>query len=138
MTDKFRLPSMSHKFKFQAVGKESNINWVGDFEYQRPSIGERGQIDRLRASLNGDLSTIDVTTDDLHSAMAHLRYTLKKFPDWWRDSQFGASLYDTNIILDLYKECASFERDWQKRVSGGNPDDVSTEKESSGDSVGAE
>jgi len=100
MKKQYGLPSMDHKFSIQVIGDESGINWVGDFLYRRPTLYERTTIDVLRARLNGDLVTIDADVRAFNEAYAHLRWTLKEYPDWWKESDFGGALYDANVLLE--------------------------------------
>jgi len=125
MLDKsYKLPNMEHKFKIQSVGKDTGLNWVGEFTYRRPTLSERGQIDTMRARLNGDLKTVAPEITYLHSALAHLRFTLQDYPKWWEDSDFGASLFDGNVVMDIYTECISFETKWREKVMGGDSKEV--------------
>jgi hypothetical protein len=112
------------KIKIQTVGDESGINWVGEFLYRRANLKERAGIKVLEAQLNGDLTTVDLETRAYNEAIAHLRFTLHEFPDWWKDSDYGGKLYDTNIILELYKATLQFEAEWREKVSGGNAEAV--------------
>lgn len=121
MQKKFAMPSMEKKFHLEVVGEESGINWVGDFLYRRPNLSERSLIESLKRRLNGDLATIDPDIDSLNEAMAHLRWTLKEYPDWWKDSNFGMSLYDTNVVIEIYNKCVEFEAEWRSRTSGKDP-----------------
>lgn len=124
MAKKYALPNMEHTFKIQVVGKESGLNWSGEFKYRRPTLGLRGQIDVMRVRLNQDLRTIDQETDLIHTALAHLRYTLVESPEWWKESDYGGDLYDSNVVVDVYTKCMDFEKEWAKKVHGGEPEEV--------------
>lgn len=118
MKQSFKLPNMEHKFKIQLLGEESRINWVGDFTYRRPTLQERAMIDVMRSKLNGDLRTIDPDTNAYNEALAHLRFTLKEYPEWWKDADLGGSLYDANVILEIYGKCMEFEASWREKTFG--------------------
>ena len=120
----YKLPSMEHQFEISVLGSESHINWTGKFNYKRPTIAERGQIEAMACRLNNDLMTIDPDIAVLHRALAHLRYTLKDFPEWWKESDMGGSLYDTNIITEIYKKCIDFEDEWREKILSGKPENV--------------
>ena len=128
MQKKYQLPNMQFKFKIQAIGEESGLNWVGDFVYQRPTLKERAMIEVMRARLNGDLVTIDPDIAAYNEAIAHLRWTLKETPDWWKELDFGSQLYDANIILDIYNKCMLFEVEWKNKTHGGDPAQVEAGK----------
>ena len=135
MKKEYKLPNMDFKVHIQMVGAESGINWVGDFVYRRPNLQERGMIDVMRTRLNGDLLTLDPDVSAFHEALAHLRFTIKEYPEWWSDCGFGASLYDANIIVELYNKCMEFEANWKKKVHGENPKVVEAGNENKEPSV---
>lgn len=115
-----KLPPMEHSFEIQVQGNESGINWVGKFKYKRPSLGARSRIDVMRTRLNGDLDGLSQEVRDFNEAIAHLRYTLEDFPDWWRDSAFGLDLYDGNVVSEIYNKIMDFEDEWKKKIFGGD------------------
>jgi hypothetical protein len=125
MNKKYTLPQMELRFSIQMVGEESEINWAGDFMYRRPNLRERGMIEVMRTRLNGDLTTLDPDTAAFNEAISHLRFTIKEFPDWWKETDYGGSLYDGNVVLELFSKCMEFEVNWRKKVHGGDAEEVS-------------
>jgi hypothetical protein len=124
MKKDMKLPDMEHKFHIQLVGEETKLNWTGDFLFRRPTLRERGMIEVLKTRLNNDLLTIDPEIAAYNEATAYLRFTLREYPDWWKDSDMGGSLYDANVILEIYNKCIEFEARWREKVYGGRPADV--------------
>lgn len=124
MKKKHVLPNMEYRFKIQMVGEESQINWVGEFLYRRPSLRERSAIDALRARLNADLRTLNEDTVALNECLSLLRMTLKEYPEWWKDSDFGGDLYDANIVIEIHNKCMAWEAEWRKKLMGGKPEEV--------------
>jgi hypothetical protein len=124
-----KLPNMEHKFNIQVTGEESKVTFVGDFVFKRPTLRERAMIDVMRARLGGDLLTVDPETRAFNDAIAFLRFTLKEYPDWWKDSDFGHNLYDGNVILAVHENCMKFEAEWREKVYGKvqEPEVVSAE-----------
>jgi hypothetical protein len=118
MEKSFKLPPMEHRFSINVQGEESQVNYMGDFLYKRPTIGEKSLIDQMRARLNGDLRTIDDNVALNNEALSYLRFTLKEFPDFWKESQFGFNLVDENVLLEIYNKVVQFEADWRKKVYG--------------------
>ena len=112
------LPSMEHKFSIQVVGENTKMNWVGPFTYHRPTIGKTTEIEVTRARMSGDLATVHQDVGDQLYVLAFLRSTLIDFPEWWRESDFGASLYDPNVIFEVFNECLEFEASWREKVHG--------------------
>jgi hypothetical protein len=135
---KYTLPDMEHSFEIQTKGEESQVNWVGKFLYKRPNLRERAAIDVMFRRLNGDLVSLDPDVQALNEALSFLRFTLKSYPDWWKDSDFGGAIYDANVIFEVYSKCMNFEADWRKKVMGGNPEDVRLEDENTATKLSSE
>jgi hypothetical protein len=124
MEQKYSLPDMTFKFKIQVKGSESGVNWVGDFKYRRPALGARTRIDVMRARLSGDLESLDPQVILFNEAIAHLRFTLEEYPDWWKETGFGIDLYDGNVVSEVFNRCMDFEKDWKTRIHGGDAKSV--------------
>lgn len=114
----YKLPSMEYRFDINVLGDDSRINFYGGFLYKRPTIGEKSLIDQMRARLNGDLRTIDENVALNNEALSYLRFTLREYPDFWKESQFGFNLIDENVLLEIYNKVVLFEAEWRKKVYG--------------------
>ena len=120
----YKLPSMEYRFEINIQGEESKVNYMGSFLYKRPSIGQKTLIEQMKSRLNGGLP--NGINEDIalnNEAMAYLRFTLVEYPDFWKDSQFGFSLMDENVLLEIYNKVVLFEAEWRKKVYG-EPDGV--------------
>ena len=126
---KYSLPDMSHSFKIDVIGNESGKNWTGEFVYHRPTLGDRSRIDQMRARLSGDLDSLSQEVDEFNQSISHLRFTLKKFPEWWVESNYGLDLYDGNVISEVYNRCLDYETKFLDRVNSGEPKDVEVKDE---------
>lgn len=126
---KFLLPNMELTFNIQVVGDETKIPWVGDFTYRRPNLKERALIDVMWKKMNGDLTTIDPDTFAYNEAISHLRFTLKEYPDWWKEADYGGNLYDANVILAIYAKVLEFENKWREKAFGGKAESVEAGKD---------
>jgi len=125
----YQLPNMELKFEIQMVGEETGLNWAGKFLYRRPTLGERAQIDVMKARLNNDLKTVDIDTTAFHEAISHLRFTIKEYPEWWAELDFGGRMYDPNVVLEIYNKCIEFEAEWRSKVHGGESKTVEPSNE---------
>lgn len=124
MKKKYSLPNMEFTFNVQVTGDETKIPWVGDFTYRRPNLKERAMIDVMWKKMNGDLSTLDADTYAYNEAIAYLRFTLKEFPDWWKEADYGGNLYDANVVLAIYAKALEFEQKWREKTFGGDAEKV--------------
>jgi len=119
---------MEFPFSIQMVGEETGINWVGNFLYRRPTLLDRSRIDSFRVSLNGDLLTLKPEIEEFNKAVSHLRHTLTEAPEWWTEADMGGSLYDGNVVKEIYAKCMEFEKRWKEKVTGGKPEEVEAGK----------
>lgn len=124
MKKEYKLPNMEHKFHVEILGEESKIMWVGDFLYRRPTLKERAMSEVMRARLCGDLLSIDPDIRAFNDAISFLRFTLKEFPDWWKDTDSGSNMYDANVVIEIHNKVMEFEAKWREKVYGGKPEDV--------------
>jgi hypothetical protein len=111
-----KLPSMEYTFSIEIKGSNTGQLKTGKFTYKRPNIGMQSEISKTAAKLNGDLKNLDEDIKFLHHVLSTLRHTLIDSPDWWSDSLFGVELYDTNVILEIYRNTQDFEDEWYQKV----------------------
>lgn len=103
------LPPQEHTFTIDVVGLRSGQAFQGSFTYSRPTLGVSLEIGKTKAFLLGGLS-VDPDTDAVADMIATLRHTLVKYPEWWKESLFGAKLQDLNVLFDIMKNCNEFEK----------------------------
>lgn len=120
------LPSMEKTFTIDVKGSDTGQQFQGTFTYKRPNFRARSNAAKLAARLNEDLKNIDDDTKFMHNVLADLRFSLIETPEWWQQSDFGLNLYDTNVILDIYRVCVEFENAWTEQV-WGNQEKAKTE-----------
>lgn len=122
------LPPMEHTFTVSVEGTETGQKFDGTFTYKRPNLRVKSEISKTAAMLDGGILTLDEDTKFLHSILASLKHTLNKCPDWWKDADFGYELYDVNVILEIYKACSEFEKQWFAKVWEGKDEKKPEEK----------
>lgn len=110
------LPPMEHTFTIKIEGSNTKRMYEGTFTYRRPNIRAQSEIAKTAAKLNEDLKNLEDDTKFLHSIFATLRHTLIESPQWWSESDYGYELYDVNVVLDIYKNCQTFETEWFDKV----------------------
>lgn len=110
------LPSMEHTFPIKVKGSNTGLLYEGTFTYRRPNIRVESEIAKTAAILDGGLKTLDADVKDFHFILAHLKHTLTNFPEWWKDSDCGYELYDSNVVTFIDNKCQEFETNWKKKV----------------------
>ena len=112
------LPAMEHSFSINTEGTDTKQRFTGNFTYKRPNIRLKSDISKMTARLNEDLQNLDEDVAFLHFVLSTLRYTLTNMPDWWKEADYGMDLYDTNVILDIYKAVRKFETSYFEELYG--------------------
>ena len=110
------LPEFEYNFEIDVEGEETKERFKGSFVYARPCIRESSEIAKCKSRLDGGLTNLDSNVDTLHRALAKLRITLKEYPKWWEESDFGMNLYDFNIISEILKRINEFEESFVKKI----------------------
>jgi hypothetical protein len=114
------LPAMELDINFNIEGNVTRKTYSGDFKFRIPNLKARAQADRKRAELNGPIEErfLDPTVANFHTMISYLRFTLVESPKWWRDSDHGYDLYDSNVVSELYSQCTNYENSWMEQVWG--------------------
>jgi len=108
------IPPMIFEFTLDLKGEETQKFFTGNFTYERLTLGERAEVDKMKAKLTEGLTMLPDEVFYFYDMISFLRFGLKSSPDWWKESNYGLKLKDMNIITTLYKECMSFEEKWAK------------------------
>jgi len=114
-----KIPSDKYEFEFKEKGSMTGQEFSGKFIFMVPTIKEITKTGKLEASLNDGLE--DILSSDilnLHAKIAYLRYALIEFPDFWKNSEYGYTLRDMNIVEKLYDICINYENDWLEQIWG--------------------
>ena len=119
------LPAMEHVFTVELKGSGTGQAYAGTFKYKRPTIRIKSDIAKTKAILDGGLE-LDSDMDFIHNVLASLRHTLVEYPEWWTDKDFGFEIdeSDLNVVLDIYKECNEFEKQWFDKVWSDKPSET--------------
>lgn len=113
------LPPMEHTFTLENIkGTDTGQMFSGTFTYKRPNLRAKSEIDKTRARLDEGLANLSDDIVFMHSVLASLRHTIVKSPTWWEEVDFGYELYDSNVILEIWKQCRDFENEYTKKVYG--------------------
>ena len=112
------LPSMEHVFTIDLKGSETGNKFEGTFKYKRPNLRVQSEIAKTQALLNGGIQGLDEDTAFLHMMIANLRHTLTESPQWWKECDYGYELYDSNVIIEIFKQTREFEQNWINTVWG--------------------
>ena len=113
------IPSKDSTFHIEIMGELTKTQYQGEFTCKILNHKGRALVDKHRAFLNGESpNQLELETLTLHHRIAHLRYALTKFPNWWLESDLGYELYDSNVVTEVYGKVMQAEREWYRLVWG--------------------
>ena len=113
------IPDMAYDFTIDVEGSLTKKQYAGDFKCRIPTLKMRAQAELKNAELNRGLEKdIDPSIAQCHYMVSYLRITLTEAPEWWRKSDHGYELYDSNIVSAVYSVVMEFEEKWMKTVWG--------------------
>jgi hypothetical protein len=100
--------------------------YAGKFKYRVPNMGERVDIDTMRAQYTQQITNVSGTGQRVAEALAYLYVTIDAAtaPQWWKDSQGGIELYDFQPLLSLYASARAYEATF---LGGGKAADADSE-----------
>jgi hypothetical protein len=117
------IPFTEKSFQIDVQGNLTKKRYLGDFTCQIPNIKEQCLMKKHEASLNGDMvGFLDPGTINMHKMISHLRFTLKEYPSFWKNSELGYTLRDPNVVKVVYDEVLAFETEWLKAIWGEEED----------------
>jgi hypothetical protein len=111
------LPNNEKTFHIKVQGERSKEWFEGDFTV-KCLLNQAEQIDvALKTDrYNGGSASLPAQYALMNRTIAELEVRVKKGPTWWQESQSGRFLYDTNIVLEVFKESFKAEEAWGKAV----------------------
>lgn len=116
---KHEMPATEMTFQIEVTGEMTKKRFIGEFTCRIPTKKDLCLIDKHRAFLNGEnADQLNPSTLVFHNQIAYLRYVLKEFPKFWRESDLGYALHDGNIVGEVYSKVIDFERQWLREIWG--------------------
>jgi hypothetical protein len=104
-------------FDIKCKGDETEKDYEGLFKAKtKVSIKDRLKEDEFRRSILGvDSQNAGVEASMIASAVAYLAVRLVEFPDWWKASEGGLKLEDSNVLAEVNnKAMAEVAKEYQK------------------------
>ena len=111
------LPNNESTFHFKKQGERSKEWFEGVFTVKcLLNQAEQIQVAIINDRYNGGVSTLPPKYALLNRTLAELEARIVKAPTWWTESQGGKTLYDTDIIFEVFKKAFEAEESWLKKV----------------------
>lgn len=111
------IPSREHTFYFKDKGERTRKTFEGSFTV-RALLTQQEIVDvgMLMDQYNRGSKTLAQGVSLLNRAFAELDVRIIKAPAFWKDSNQGRDLLDTNIVFGLYKAAMDAETEYDKKL----------------------
>ena len=115
------LPDSEHDFVLESDGAFTKAKYSGKFKFRVPNIKASLTEQKKFAELNGtsveeELKKLPEDVLIINSMIAFLHATLVECPEWFKASEYGHDLYDSNILGEIYTKCKAFEREYTEKL----------------------
>lgn len=112
------IPSREHTFYFKDKGERTKKLYEGSFTVKAVlTQQEIVDVGMLLDQYNRGSKTLPQGVALLNRAFAELDVRIVKSPAFWRDSNQGRDLLDTNIVFGIYKSAMDSEEEYDKKLA---------------------
>ncbi len=112
------LPSNEYTFSFKTTGDKTKKVFEGSFTVKcLLTSAEIIEVGLRLDQYNRGSKTLAPGVNLLNRAFAELDVRMIKAPSWWKDSQDGRDLFDTNVVLEVFDRAIEAEAVYDKRVA---------------------
>lgn len=109
------LPSKEKSFAFEYVGETTGKKYEGQFTVLCVlNIGQKHMMELEKTRLMGNYPN---PTDGLAGfavILSNLRAKIINAPEWWNQSNGGASIDDEDALVTLYRKVTEAEVEWKE------------------------
>jgi hypothetical protein len=111
------IPSREHTFFFKDKGERTRKNYEGNFTVKALlTQQEIVDVGMLLDQYSRGSKTLVQGVALLNRAFAELDVRIVKAPAFWKDSNQGRDLLDTNIVFGIYKASMDAESEYDKKL----------------------
>lgn len=111
------IPSREHTFYFKDKGERTRKTFEGTFTVKALlTQQEIVDVGMLLDQYNRGSKTLPQGVALLNRAFAELDVRIVKSPSFWKDSNEGRDLLDTNIVFGIYKAAMDAETEYDKKL----------------------
>lgn len=112
------LPSNEYTFNLDETGERTKRRFDGSFTVKcLLTIDEIVDVGLRMDAYNRGSTSVMPGIQLLNRARAELEVRIQKSPSWWRDSNNGRDLMDTNIILEVFNKALDAEKVYDERIA---------------------
>lgn len=124
---------------FDETGADTGLPYKGDFTVKcaltiqgKHAVAlEKTRLMADTANPSGDLAGIALT-------LSEVRARIISAPEWWTESDNGASLLDENILLRIFDKCMNCENAWHRLIKSSAEEAKKAEEKAAADAIKAQ
>jgi hypothetical protein len=111
------LPSKERTFDFEHVGEDTGKKYDGRFTVLCSlNIGQKHALELEKTRLLGNYANPTDGLAGLSIILANLRAKIVDAPEWWKQSNGGASVEDESALVVLYRKVQEAEFEWKEEL----------------------
>lgn len=111
------LPGNEFTFPFKCKGEVSGQWFEGDFTVCCClTNAEQSEVAIRTDRYSAGSKTLPEQFKLNNRVFAELDMRIKKSPTWWKESNGGWDLYDTNIVHEVFAKTMEASKDWAERL----------------------
>lgn len=116
---------VANEYTFHLVcnGDSTGLKYEGTFKVKcLLTTSEKVDIGLRLDSYNRGSKTVPQAVAILNATLAELDVRVIDSPSFWKDSDYGRQLVDTNIVYEVFKLASDSEDDFKKRMKDKSAD----------------
>ena len=119
-----KLPDCEFDFILENIeGNMTRQRYDGTFRCKILTAKERARAGVRLGALNLGLSAfVEKEADAFNYMVSWLEQSLIESPDWWKKSEHGQNLYDTNIVGQIFNKVEKLQHEWYFKIWEKYPD----------------
>ena len=109
--------SNEYTFHFSVIGEDTGLKYEGTFKVRcLLTAAEKVDIGLRIDAYNRGSKTVAQGIAILNATLAELDVRIIESPSFWKDSDYGRGLVDTNIIYEVFRKSNDAEADFKQRL----------------------
>lgn len=109
--------SNEYTFHLSVKGESTGLKYEGTFKVKcLLTTSEKVDIGLRLDSYNRGSKTVSQGVAVLNATLAELDVRIMESPSFWKDSDYGRELLDTNVIYEVFKKSNEAEEDFKERI----------------------
>jgi len=124
------LPKNERSFSISLEGDTTSEKFEGQFVAKCVlTMAEKHSKELEKTRILADYANPSASLAGIAEILSTIRTKLIKWPDWWANLDHGSKILDENIIILIYDQILSLERDWKDEIRKKVEDTKTSNKE---------